>query len=402
MKKLKTIRILTLLSALSLVACDPFKQYVELSPAISVSETKVSIDHEGAEPATITIKSNRSWNLIVPEEVDWLEADRTEYLNLEKIETEIPVTFTAEANPDQAERTAIVTLTSECGDISITILQRKPSPYMRFPDAVDGIIYIGEGLDSAIVSIVTNSEWTATLEDVDGFDSPALAASSGTSADTQISLSLAQYSVCFGRDASMKLKATLEDGSSAMLVIRQKPVLRAKFGTFTADKFISATADEWPLSSPTLDQMPTGKDTSSPFYAAEGDLVLKNGYIIKINSNAGIWVGSGTGLNGFGTHPSGDKTICSYLLLPAIEGVRLTKVVYHAAASSTKKLSLSIRDSARNTVVAGGELKEIGTEAMARPLLEWTLTGTEPNTVYSIHQANTGNMYLGDLILYYE
>lgn len=496
MNKQRILSAFVFLSALCLVSCDPFKQYVEQDPSISVTKTEVYLESEGTEPSILVVKANRSWNIIVPEDIDWLKVDRTEYLNLEKIETEVDVAFSAiYDNPDKTDRTATVKLTSENGELPITIkqgalvprlevegaqaladavadagsytltvktnvawtasvaegataiisldntggfgdgeinvtlgenksatetktaaisivaedvepivvsvLQRKSSPYMKFPDATDGVIYVEEGLPEGTISIATNSSWTASLEDIDGFDTPVLAAGSGTRNDTEISFALAQYAACFGRDASMKLKATLEDGSTAVLTIKQKPVLRAKFGTFRDNAFISATAEEWPLSSPSYNQMPTAKDTSSPFYCNEGDLVLKNGYIIKINSNAGIWIGSGTGLNGFGSHPT-DKTICSYLVLPAIEGVKLTRVVYHAAASSTKKLSLSIRDAKREAVVAGGEVQQVGNDAVSRPVFEWNLSGTKVNTAYSIHQANTGNMYLGDLILYYE
>lgn len=362
----------------------------------------------GAEALADATADAAEYVLCIDSNVDWtasVEEGATADISLDAASGHgagvVKVAVAENISSVEGKAAKIVFEAEDCDPVVVPVVQRMASAYVRFPEAVDGVVSIEEGLEEGMIAIKTNSAWTASIEDVDGFNSPVLVETSGTKDATGIAVHLATYSVCFGRNATMKLRITLEDGTVESVTVSQKPVLRAKFGTFLENTFKGATEEEWPLSSPKLSVLPTTKDTESPFYCKEGDLVLKTGYTIKIYSNAGIWVGSGTGLNGFGSHPT-DKTICSYLVLPAIEGVKLTKVVYHAAASSTKKLSLSIRNANRESVVSGGELQVIGTDAVSRPLLEWKLTGTEVNTAYSIHQANTGNMYLGDLILYYE
>lgn len=401
MKKL--FYILAVMSVLGVEACDPFVQYQEANPLMASSSTSLVLESAGECCDSVVLKANRSWSATIDKQATWLSMDITELLNLEKITTATTVTFNADENEIREERSATVVFTSVdgCEPVVLSVTQKPASSYVRFPDAVGGIVTIPAGDTQSTIKIVSNSSWTARLENVNGFNTPSLDVESGTAERKEIGITLADYSICFGHLASMTLKFTTEDGNIFSVSVVQQPVLRAKFGTFVGDSFISATAEQWPLSSPSLAQLPTTKITEGPFYAKEGNLVLNNGYIITIFSNAGIWVGNSTGLNGFGTHPV-DKTICSYLLLPAIEGVRLSKVVYHAAASSTKKLSLSIRDAQRENIITGGDTKIVGTEGVSRPLFEWNLPDTEKNKVYSIHQANTGNMYLGDLILYYE
>lgn len=401
MKKL--FYILEVVLVLSIVSCDPFVQYQEAAPKMTSSSTSLVLDSFGECCDSVVLKSNRSWSATIDGQAGWLSMDITESLNLAQITTATTVTFKADENEMRQTRSATVIFTSVegCEPVVLSVTQKPATSYVSFPDAIDGVVTIPAGETVSTIKIVANSSWTATLEDVNGFNTPVLSTESGTAESTEIGISLSDYSICFGSIARMTLKCTTEDGNICSVAVIQQPVLRAKFGTFIGDGFISATAEQWPLSSPSLAQMPTTKITESPFYAKEGDLVLKNGYIIKIFSNAGIWVGNSTGLNGFGAHPV-DKTICSYLLLPAIEGVRLSRVVYHAAASNTKKLSLSIRDANRENIITGGDTQIVGTDGVSRPLFEWNLPTTEKNTSYSIHQANTGNMYLGDLILYYE
>lgn len=376
--------------------------------AVTQSALVPRLNVSGAEALADVVADAADYTLSVDSNVDWavaVEEGATADISLDAVAGHgaevVKVTVAENISSDEVKTAKIIFTAEDCDPVVVPLVQRKAAAYVRFIDAVDGVVSIEEGVDAGAIAIKTNSSWTAVLEEVDGFNNPVLEETSGTQDATQVTIHMASYSVCFGRNATMKLKFTLEDGTVESVKVSQKPVLRAKFGSFLDNAFKGATEQEWPLSSPSLSVLPTTKDTTSPFYCQEGDLVLKVGYTIKIFSNAGIWVGNSTGLNGFGSHPV-DKNICSYLVFPAIEGVKLTKVVYHAAASSTKKLSLSIRDANRESVVPGGELKVIGTEGVSRPLLEWTLTGTEVNTAYSLHQANTGNMYLGDLILYYE
>lgn len=347
---------------------------------------------------TLTVESNVPWTVgLAPESTAGVSLSAESGQGNGTIELSV-----AENGSSSGGKDAVIIFTAEdCAPVSVNLHQKKAVAYMKFADAVDGVLTVEEGLFEAVIAVKTNSNWSAEIADVDGFTNPMLTKPTGSSEDQSITVRMDCPAYCFGKTASMTLKVSLDEGRSATLRLEQKPALRMKFGTFGESSFVTADAEHWPLSSPALADMPTAKDTSSPFYCKEGNLVMRSGHIVKIFSNAGIWYTASTGLNGFGTNPL-DKTIGSYLILPAVEGFRLSKVVYHAAAASTKRLYLSIMDKDRSEVVSGGDQKTIGSTAVSRPLLEWTLSETAANTSYSIYQASTGNMYLGDLILYYE
>jgi hypothetical protein len=109
-----------ILFTLSYVLCfTACKEEPEVAADMSISKTSISISSEGGE-VTTRIKSDQNWSIIDIDQ-DWIEAD----IMSGKAGLMTLVTFTVAKNPDNTERTAIVTVRSGATTREISITQKS-------------------------------------------------------------------------------------------------------------------------------------------------------------------------------------------------------------------------------------------------------------------------------------
>ena len=88
-----------------------------------------------------------------------------------------------------------------------------------------------------------------------------------------------------------------------------------------------------------------------------------------------------------------------YILMPAIEGKKLTSVKILTGTTASKNVSVGVYDANGEAAVAGGEAIVL---AAQNKEFSWTLTGTEVNAHYQLRVTNAYNAQLQTLTLIYE
>ena len=115
------------------------------------------------------------------------------------------------------------------------------------------------------------------------------------------------------------------------------------------------------------------------------------------------WTFSPTGGNKFGWHDTQRYILWGkqggYILMPAIEGKKLTSVKILTGIGASKNVSVGVYDANGEEAVAGGEAIVLAEQAGE---FSWTLTGTEVNTHYQFRITNAYNAQLQTLTLIYE
>lgn len=301
---------------------------------------------------------------------------------------------TVAANFDaSAEKEAVIVFSAEgCEPVRVTLRQSKAIPTITLaanPMAAD------PGLFNTLVAFETNADWTAEIISNEGFVKPSLSASSGKMSDKSVKISY-QPAFCFGSTAKLVVRFTPAGGEAVDLTLTQLPVIR--FRIYDREAAARIDESEWPFASPSFKDIPKSQigNSDDPFFMCENSLVLHSGYAVKVFSRSGLWQ------SGKSLHLGGDGATelnASYMISPAIEGLRLSKVYFYSASSNPKKIELSVRERDFTTVLSGGELYSASTK---EPDHTWVLEGTKANTEYVLFDSGTGDMQLGDLIFYYE
>ena len=141
----------------------------------------------------------------------------------------------------------------------------------------------------------------------------------------------------------------------------------------------------------TQDAMPEGFPASSDDGKTEGTYTI-NGYSFTFFAADKFYWGNTANVKALFIGKNG-----SYVLLPAIEGKKLTKVEFHTAANASSKVTASIYSADGQTVVYSA------TDALAKDTdFSWTLTGTAVNTGYRFQITNANNFQFASLKLIYE
>lgn len=304
------------------------------------------------------------------------------------------LTVSVDANFDaSAEKQAVIVFSADgCGPVRVALRQSKAIPAIKF---VTNPMAAEPGLFNTVVAFKTNADWAAEIISNEGFVNPSLSAYSGKMSDKSVKISY-QPAFCFGSTARLVVRFTPAGGEAVDFTLTQLPVIR--FRIYDREAAARIDESEWPFASPSFQDIPKAKigTDADPFFMRENSLVLHSGYAVKVFSRSGLWQsGKSLHLGGEGT----TELNASYMISPAIEGVRLSKVYFYSASSNPKKIALSVRKRDFTTVLSGGELYSASTK---EPDHTWVLEGTEPNTEYVLFDSDTGDMQLGDLIFYYE
>ena len=88
-----------------------------------------------------------------------------------------------------------------------------------------------------------------------------------------------------------------------------------------------------------------------------------------------------------------------YILMPAIEGKKLTSVKILTGVGASTKVMVGVFDKGGNKAVAGGEAKQLNEQDAE---FSWNLTGTEVNTHYQLRVTSAHNAQFQKLTLIYE
>ena len=141
----------------------------------------------------------------------------------------------------------------------------------------------------------------------------------------------------------------------------------------------------------TQDAMPEGFPAETGDNATDGTYTI-NGYSFTFHAADKFYWGNTTNVKALFIGKNG-----SYVLLPAIEGKKLTKVEFHTAVNASSKVTASIYSADGETVIYSV------TDALAKDTdFSWPLTGTAVNTAYRFQITNANNFQFGSLKLIYE
>ena len=88
-----------------------------------------------------------------------------------------------------------------------------------------------------------------------------------------------------------------------------------------------------------------------------------------------------------------------YILMPAVEGKKLTKVTILTGKGASTKVNMGVYNEAGTSAVSGGTAKTLSAQNSE---FSWTLTGTANNTKYQLRVTSEHNAQLQKLTLVYE
>lgn len=336
-----------------------------------VESLKVRADiPEGKESIidSLVISSNQSWGLNFIDSqgnpVDWITSDITEHLNLSGEMDNILVRLTFDFNRVTEDRLAELRITSSDCEKSISITQ---SAAERFVMVEERSVSLAPEESEYIVNVISNTSWTATLEE-------------GATADVEFAGASGEgdgtFAVSFGindnpfEDKTARITVSAEGCPDVNIVFTQRR--NARF-------VIDIDFAEQPFKEP----MPTtgGEITDDmaytfEMYGKEYSFVFgKNSYFQYLSSASAIVISSGT------------------IALPIADDMRLVEVKVKCAATNKK---FSIVDKDANTV-EGGKVQALSNGDVGL----WSLTGTQANQQYYI-KVSSGKSRISHITLTYE
>lgn len=319
-------------------------------------------------------------------------------------------------NEDLVTKSAVIVISAKnCKDIEIPVGQLEGFPYFRIgeqqpsPYMKEGLEY-EEGIDNCVVSIETNTSWTAEVVEVSGFDASAVkVTASGTKADKTPVLTFPYCTDFNVPEGKITVRFTASGVDEPVLFsLTQKPCIRLRWWDETTGRMVAAEdPSQYPFSSPLLTFFPTSKGNASKDYlnrASELDLVLTNGYAFTAASTLSFWRNGSTALMFGGGE--GD-----YLKLPAVEGKRLSKIHFRWGGKNDANIGVSgpsfkfsLKDSDGNKVPEAtyGEDVLISSPERRAVTVDLEFPGTQAGVSYKIYNEGTASYCVGNLTLYYE
>ncbi|MCQ2158600.1 MAG: hypothetical protein MJY43_02100 [Bacteroidales bacterium] len=334
------------------------------------------------ESLTVSVNSNRHW-------IASVEDGSTAYLSMDRKEgygsAEITVSVAPNADFENSKSASVRFCCDECEDVVLTFLQSRGAPYFKLADGSDHVT-LEPGRFNATIEIMSNTQWTGTIDEYDGFQSPVLATGSGTKEVDKMEFKF-KPALCFGRDASMTVKVAVKDVKEPFVfTLTQTPVIRLMFRDPLTAALVSS--DNWPLLHPSKSETPSNSSTA---ICADEDSVLEHfgGYLFNVHSYSGLWRVTDTGFN-LGEAPG------NYLTIPPVDGFRISAIYFECGVSGCV---MTVMDASRSVVLEGGDT---WTSSVKGDTTTWELPETKPSEGAALVLGTGTRMAMRDMIVYYD
>lgn len=333
------------------------------------------------ESLAVSVNTNRHWTAAV-------ENGSTANLFLNRSEGygSAEITVSVAPNVDfENEKNASVRFRSDgCEDVVLTLRQGRGAPYFKLADGTDHVT-LEPGRFNASIDIISNTNWTASIEQYDGFQSPVLSTVSGSRDVDKMEFKF-KPALCFGRDASMTVRVSVKDVKEPFVfTLSQTPVIRLMFRDPLTEALVSS--DNWPLLHPSKSEAPSN---SSSAICIDEDSRLEHfgGYIFNVHSHSGLWRVTDTGFN-LGEEPG------NYMTIPPVEGFRISAIYFECGVSGC---TMTVMDSDRRVALEGGDTWASSAKGDTHV---WELTETKASEGAALVLETNTRMAIRDMIVYY-
>lgn len=346
------------------------------------------------EKLTLGINTNSAWSIA-------LKAGSTIVAKFSQKsgDTSAEIDVTVAENDDRfAGKEGTVVISAEgCRSIEIPVSQLKGYPIFRIEmESLD--VQAEDGLPNFEIPIHTNLDWKAEIVSVKGYDSLEVKGAEGGKGAKAAKIEF-PYCIAFGEEGEIVVKLTAEEIEGEKIVtIKQKPCIRFRFLSAGLDPEttlyggnvkIMPDASAWPFKEPVWSYIPSSKGSAKNINE-KFKFVLLNDFELFVYSSLGLWKNSVTGWM-FG----GAKD--NYLLLPAVPGFKLVKIVYCFRGTSAFKGT--VRAERDGTMVNLSQTFSTGGQGS---ITEIPVSGAQPGEACGIYAAGGTNYQIGEMTLYYE
>jgi hypothetical protein len=376
------------------------------APVLEVEAATSSngVPAQGGECCVI-IRSNTSWTASIDNALSTTAPDLS--MTAGQDSKAIYVIFQTNIDDERAKTATLVVKAPDCTPVSMEIIQSQSERFFRLESKVPSVIEPYE--DKVLIPLRSNGPWTAELKDCT-FAGAALEPSAGSNA-----LNGFYFTSDHGADPDVGTKSAtilihrsgMEDISVSFSQIGSIHLSFCEYNPeyeFTGRYNDSSTpytpymAKPYPFSSP--DDVP--RSMSAGTLAGEPvDFVTKNGdYVFTMfGQDCGIW----KELESFGWLVG--KTKDDYVLFPAVEGKRLSKMYYEATCRAATPYT--VRNEDGSAIIEGGEYTTtkvvMPIEGNHHDMHVHTFPSTQPGERYRLNLEETFRMIsIKDLCLVYE
>lgn len=352
------------------------------------------------------VRSNTWWTIAVDENSSTVVPDLSMF---EGVGTRAVFLDFPTNTDDMTALVATLMIKAEgCADCLVEVIQTQSERYFMLAGEVAQVLQPYES--NLHIPLRSNGEWTAELSDCT-FEGAALTPSGGYQ-----SLNGFTFSSAHGSDPTISEKrATItirRDGyDDIVLQIRQKGSIHLSVNEYNPEYEFDGTAYN-DLSHPYRPYMakpypflsPSTMPGSYNSYALSGQVTdcifSEEGYAFTAyGSDCGIWLDAGA----YGLCVGKAKN--DYLLLPAIEGYRLSEMYYEASALASNPYAIRTEDGSR--IIKGGELswtrRSVPIDSNYNDIRVHVFPDTQPGTRYRLNLEEDYRMIsIKDLCLVYE
>lgn len=378
------------------VSQNGFVPYLDAEP----DKDPLFIDY-AADTCNVVIRCNTSWTVDIEEAASDVVLSGTTGEGLGSIKVYFPYNF-----DDERGRTVHLKMTADgCPDTIIGFVQSQAVPFFR----LDGIVDAHQSPLADVINIPlrSNKAWSAKITECT-FANARLEPSSGEStvegfnfiadhgADPEVEEKHATITITREGMEDIQVEFS-QQGSLHLHFMDYNPSYNSTY-TDPSKTYMPYTAALWQFSSPEPDVIPNSATQRT--WAGKDLECIKGSYsFIMHGTSAGVWY------NGRREGWMVGKSLNDYILFPAIEGMRLSKVLYEASA--LLMTTFSIRTADGSQVISGGEKRSTGeldyiTQDI-NDLQEITLNGTQPGTAYRMNNDSFGAaLSIKELCLIYQ
>ena len=378
------------------LAQSGFRPYLAAEP----NKNPLFIDYV-ADTCIVVVRCNTSWTAEIEEASSDVILSEAKGKGVGSIKVIFPYNF-----DDERGRTVHLKMKADgCQDAIIGFVQSQAIPFFRLEGTVDS----NQSPLSGVINIPlrSNKPWSAEITECT-FSNARLEPSSGDYTVTGFNfiadhgedpeVANKQATVTIRRDGLDDIQVKFsQQGSLHLHFMDYDPSYNSTY-TDPSKTYMPYIAAQWQFSSPDQDVIPTSATQRT---WAGNDLECRKGAytFIMHGTSAGVWY------NGRREGWMVGKSLNDYILFPAIDGMRLSKVLYESSA--LMMTTFSIRTADGTHIISGGEKRSTGeldyiTQDI-NDLHEITLDGTQPGTAYRMNNDSFGAaLSIKELCLIYQ
>ena len=378
------------------VTQDGFIPYLSAEP----EKNPLFIDYT-ADTCTVVVRCNTDWTAEMEESNSVVALSGTKGSGIATIKLVFPYNF-----DDERGRTAHLKLSADgCADARIAFIQSQAVPFFNLEETV-------AANQSPLAEVIhiplrSNKAWSAEISE-STFSNARLEPSSGDNTvegfnfiadhgeDPEVEEKHATVTIRRQGMEDIQVKFA-QQGSIHLHFMDYNPSYNATY-TDPSKTYMPYTASGWPFSSPDQEMVPNSATQRT--WAGQDLSCQKGKYsFVMHGTSAGTWY------NGRREGWMVGKSLNDYILFPAIEGMKLVKVLYESSA--LVMTTFSIRTADGSQMISGGEKRStVELDYISKDindLQEINLSGTQAGTVYRMNNDSFGAaLSVKDLCLIYQ